>query len=47
MEKRKLSAKIVMICCLALIGILAVPNTAYAKKITSDSQVRRLAKKEV
>ena len=47
MERRKLSAKIVMMCCLALIGILAVPNTAYAKKITSDRQVEKLAKKEV
>lgn len=47
MEKRKLSAKIFMMCCLALIGILAVPNTAYAKKITSDRQVEKLAKKEI
>lgn len=47
MGKRKLSAKIFMMCCLALIGILAVPNTAYAKKITSDRQVEKLAKKEV
>lgn len=47
MKEGKLSAKIFMVCCLALIGILAVPSTAYAKKITSDSQAERLAKKKV
>ncbi len=47
MEKRKLSVRIFMVCCLALIGILAVPSTAYAKKITSDRQVEKMAKKKV
>ncbi len=44
---RRLSIPMLLAVCLALIGLLAFPSTAHAKKITSLRQAAKLAAKEV
>ncbi len=44
---RRLPAPMLLAACLALIGLLAFPSTAEAKKITSLRQAAKLAVKEV
>ena len=45
--RTKITAMMCMMFCLVAAGVLLTPNTAFAKKITRDSQAESMARKKV
>lgn len=47
MKKKKISFMILVMFCMVFVGVFSFSDTAYAKKITSFAQVKKMALKKV